>query len=169
MFNSEDRRGMVTPLDLRQARFKTAVRGFDKAQVTAIIEEASAGYEDALRENERLRQDMIRLEASLHQFRELESGLKATLLSAHKVADDLRDHAEQHAARILADAERTAAVMLQQAQARVDDAQREIAMMRLKRREAETTIEATISALHSTLEFAREQDGSPEVVAIRVV
>ena len=169
MLNSDERRSTVSPVDVRHAKFRTALRGFDRSEVAALLQDVADGYDEALRENERLRQDMIRLEASLHQFRELESGLKATLLSAHKVADDLRDHAEQHAARILADAERTAAVMLQQAQARVDDAQREIAMLRLKRREAETTIEATISALHSTLEFAREQDGSPEVVAIRVV
>ena len=41
---------------------------------------------------------------------------------------------------------------------RLEGIQREIDSLRLKRREAETSIEATISTLHSTLDFVREQE-----------
>jgi cell division initiation protein len=148
----------VSPLDIRQAKFGTAMRGFDKTEVTKFLTEASEGYEQALRENERLRQDIVRLEASLNQFRELEGSLKSTLMSAQKVADDMRENAQQEAARILRDAEGRAELLTQRAQARVEDAQREIDALRLKRREAEATIETTISTLRSTLDFVREQD-----------
>ena len=80
----------VTPLDMRQARFATAMRGFDKTEVTAFLEEAASDYEQALRENDRLRQQIARLEASLTQYRELEGGLKSDAVSAQKVADDMR-------------------------------------------------------------------------------
>ena len=89
----------VTPLDLRQAKFGTAMRGFDRAEVTTFLLEAADGYEQALRENERLRQETVRLEASLNQHRELEGSLKSTLMSAQKVADDMRENANQEAAR----------------------------------------------------------------------
>jgi cell division initiation protein len=167
MLTSEDRRMTVTPLDLRQAKFSTAMRGFDRTEVTNLLVEASAGYEEALRENERLRQQIAQLDASLAQFRDLESGLKSTLMSAQKVAEDMRDTAQQDAARIVREAEGKAAMLLQKAQARLDEVQREIDGLRLKRREAETSIEATISALHSTLEFVREQDTRTELAAIR--
>ena len=49
-------------------------------------------------------------------------------------------------------------MVAQKAQARLDEVQREIDGLKLKRREAETSIEATISALHHTLNFIREQD-----------
>ena len=68
---SPERHLTVSPLDMRQPRFGTAMRGFDKNEVTAFLEEASTDYENALRENERLRGEIIRLEASLNQFREL--------------------------------------------------------------------------------------------------
>ena len=158
MLTNEDRRMTVTPLDLRQAKFSTAMRGFDRTEVTNLLVEASAGYEEALRENERLRQQIAQLEASLTQFRDLESGLKSTLMSAQKVAEDMRDTAQQDATRIVREAEGQAALLLQKAQARLEDVQREIDGLRLKRREAETSIEATISALHSTLAFVRQQD-----------
>ena len=55
----------VAPLDLRQQRFKTAVRGFDKTEVVAFLTEAADDYEHALREIDRLRQDLQRGEVLL--------------------------------------------------------------------------------------------------------
>ncbi|MBI4266711.1 MAG: DivIVA domain-containing protein [Acidobacteria bacterium] len=148
----------VTPLDMRQPRFGTAMRGFDRQEVTAFLEEAATDYESALRENDRLRGEIVRLEASLNQFRELEGSLKSTLMSAQKVADDMRENAAQEAARILREAEGRADLLVQKAQARQEDIEREIDGLRLKRREVETNIEAAISALHNTLDFIREQE-----------
>ena len=148
----------VTPLDLRQPRFGTAMRGFDRNEVTAFLEEAAGDYENALRENDRLRQDIVRLEAALNQFRELEGSLKTTLMSAQKVADDMRENATQEAARIVREAEGRAEMVLQKSQARLEDVDREIDALRLKRREAQTSIEATISTLQNTLDFVKEQD-----------
>ncbi|MGE0444888.1 MAG: DivIVA domain-containing protein [Vicinamibacterales bacterium] len=137
----------VTPLDLRQAKFATAMRGFDKNEVSAFLLETADGYEQALRENERLRQELARAEGALAQSRELEGSLKNTLVSAQKVADDMRENAQ-----------REAALILETAQVRVEDIQREIEGLRLRRREVEAGIEAMISTLHHTLDFVREQD-----------
>ena len=148
----------VTPLDMRQARFTTAIRGFDKADVTTFLQEAAEGFDLALRENERLRMEIVRLEASLNQFRELEGSLKTTLMSAQKIADDMRDNAHKEAERIVREAEGRADLLMQRTQAKTEDIEREIDGLRIKRREAETNVEATIAALHNTLDFIREQD-----------
>lgn len=148
----------VTPLDLRQPRFKAAMRGFDKNEVATFLETVADDYENALRDNERLRQELVRLDAALHQHRELEGSLKNTLLSAQKVADDMRGNAQQEAERIVREAEGRAELLLQKAQTRLEDIQREIDGLKLKRREAETSIESVIATLHNTLEFVREQD-----------
>jgi cell division initiation protein len=148
----------ASPLDIRQAKFGTAMRGFDRSQVTSFLTDAADGYEQALRENERLRQEIARLEASLQQFRELEGGLRAMLVSAQKVADDMRANAQQEATRIVREAEGRSELLLQAAQAQAEDLQRDVDGLRLKRREAEHHLEATIASLQSTLEFTREQD-----------
>jgi cell division initiation protein len=147
----------VTPLDLRQVSFKTAFRGFDRVEVTTLIVEVAEDYENALRENDRLREEVIRLEAALNQYRELESSLKTTLISAQKVSDDMRETANLEASRIIRDAETRAELTLQKAQARLTDVRRDIDGLKMKQREAETSIEATISVLRHTLEFVREQ------------
>src|SRR6266568_1348792 len=95
----------ITPLEMRQKRFTTAIRGFDKTDVTTFLQEAAEGFDHALRENERLRMEIVRLDASLQQFRELEGSLKTTLMSAQKVADDMRENAQREAQRIVREAE----------------------------------------------------------------
>ena len=53
---SPDRHSAPTPLDVRQAKFNTAMRGYEKSEVNAFLLETADGYEQALRENDRLRQ-----------------------------------------------------------------------------------------------------------------
>ena len=156
--SSTDRHMSVTPIDMRQREFGSAMRGFDRGEVTAFLIEAAGEYELALRENDRLRQELIRLEASLHQFRELESSLKTTLMTAQKVADDMRENAVKESERILREAEGKAEAVAQAAQGKIDTAQRDVDGLRMKRREAEADVEATISVLQSTLEFMRERE-----------
>ena len=148
----------VSPIDMRQRKFSTAMRGYEREEVTAFLTEAAVDYENALRENDRLRQEIVRLKTSLNQFKELEGSLKSTLMSAQKVADDMHENAVQESARILSDAEARAELVIQKSQAKIDGAQREIDEMRLKRREVETSLEATISTLRATLDYVREQD-----------
>jgi cell division initiation protein len=155
---SPDRHMSVTPLDLRQAKFSIAIRGFDRAEVTALLLEAADGYEQALRENERLRHDLARLEAALNHHRQLEDSLKTTLMSAQKVADDMRENAQQEAARIVREAKGEAELLLARAQARLEEIERAIDGLRLKRREAESGLETIIAALRRAIDFVREQD-----------
>ena len=154
-----ERHAGITPLDLRRQKFKTTTMGgFNRADVMAVMQEAADGFDAALRENERLRQELSRLEASLNQHREVEGSLRNTLISAQKVADDMRESAQADAERIVRDAETRADLILQKAQARVEDVQREIEGLRMRRRESELGVESIIAALRHTLEFIREQE-----------
>jgi cell division initiation protein len=148
----------VTPLDLRQQRFQTVMRGYDRSEVQTFLLEVADDYENALRENDRLRQDITRLETMLTEHRGQERNLQSTLLTAQRLADEIKEHANQEAARILREAEGRADVLLQRANARLEDVQREIDGLRMKRREVETTVESLVSTLNNTLEFIREQD-----------
>ena len=148
----------VTPLDLRQQRFKTAFRGFNKVEVTSLLVAVADDYEQALRETDRLRQDIVRLDATLSEHREHEKDLKTTLMTAQRLSDDIKEQAGQEAKRILREAEGRSDLLLEKTQARLEDIQREIDGLRLKRKDVETTIEATIQTLRNTLEYVREQE-----------
>ena len=116
----------VTPLDLRQQKFKTVMRGYDRAEVEAFLAETAEDYEQALRDANRLRDNLTRLQSSLDEHREGERNLRNTLLTAQKLADEIRNSAEAEARRILREAEGRADLTLSKAQARVDEVQRGI-------------------------------------------
>jgi cell division initiation protein len=148
----------VTPLDLRQQKFKSVMRGFDREEVVQFLSEVADDYEQALRDADKVREDLARTQAQLDELREHERNLRNTLLTAQKLADEIRNNAEQEAKRVVREAESRADLVLQKAQARLEDVQREVDGVRLKRKDAETALESTISALRNSLEFIRSQD-----------
>jgi cell division initiation protein len=148
----------VSPLDLRQQRFRSAFRGFDKVEVASFLAAVADDYEQALRETDRLRQDVAKMEAALNEHRELEHNLRATMMTAQRLADDIKAQAEQEGKRIVREAEARSDLLLEKTQARLEDIQRGIDGLKLKRKDVETTIEATIQSLNNTLEFVREQE-----------
>jgi cell division initiation protein len=148
----------VSPLDLRQTRFRTAFRGFDRAEVQALLTEVAEDYENALRETDKLQQECAKMEALLQQHREHERDLRNTLVTAQKLSDDIKANAEAQARQVVREAEGRSDLLLQKTQARLEDIQREIDGMKLKRREVENSLEASLGTLRSTLEFVREQE-----------
>ena len=156
----------VAPLDLRQQRFRTVFRGFDKAEVVGLLTEAADDFEHALRENDRLRQDVARVEALLIEHREREANLRNTLLTAQRLADEIKEAAQNEARLIVKEAQGRADLLLQKAQVRLGEVERDINEMRLRRRGVESSLEASIQALYHALEFIREQDRPDDKVLL---
>ena len=152
----------IAPLDLRQQRFKKGMRGFDETEVVAFLTEAATDYEHALREVDRLRQDLVRTEALLADHREREHNLRNTLETAQRLADEMKHAAQNEAKMIVREAQGRADLLLQKAQARLEDIERSITELRLRRRGVEGTLETSIQTLYHALEFIRDQERQPE-------
>jgi cell division initiation protein len=148
----------VTPLDLRQAQFKTKMRGFDPQEVAPFLADAANELENALREIDRLKQEAVRSEASMGEYREREVSLRNTLLTAQRLADQIKENAEQESKTLIREAEARADLILQKAQARLAEVERDINEMKLRRRDVEGSLEASIASLTYALEFMRAQD-----------
>ena len=147
-----------TPLDLRQRRFDTVFRGFDRQQVATFLSEVADDYEQALQQLDLLQQELLQLENFLHEYKQREDNLRNTLMTAQKLADEIRDTAQKEARIVTREAEARADMLLEKAHARLEDVEREISEMRLKRRSVEGTIQASISSLQLTLDFIRNQE-----------
>jgi cell division initiation protein len=156
----------IAPLDLRQQRFRTALRGFDRTEVVAFLTEAADDYEHALRELDRLRQDLTRQESLLAEHREREAHLRNTLLTAQRLADEIKEAAQNESKLIIREAQGRADLLLQKAQGRLEEVERDINEMRLRRRDVEGSLEGSIQSLYRCLEFIREQDRSDDKVLL---
>ena len=108
----------VTPLDLRQTHLSTSLRGFDRDEVRTLLTDAADDYEAALREVDRLRQDLQKAENQLGEHRDREINLRNTLLTAQKVADQIRENAGKEAEVLLRDADVRSQAMLREAELR---------------------------------------------------
>jgi cell division septum initiation protein DivIVA len=92
------------------------------------------------------------------EYREREVSLRNTLLTAQRLADQIKENAEAEAKTLIREAEARADLILQKAQARLGDVEREINEMKLRRRDVEGSLEASIASLTYALEFMRAQD-----------
>src|SRR3954447_80132 len=156
----------IAPLDLRQGRFKTAVRGFDRTEVVAFLTEAADDYEHALREIDRLRQDLHRMEGQLREHRDRETTLRNTLLTAQRLADEVKTAAQNEAKMIVREAQGRGDLLLQKAQGRRAEMERDTAALGRRRRGVEGTLESSIQSLYHALEFIREQDKPDDKVLL---
>jgi cell division initiation protein len=150
----------ISPMDMRQQRFKSAFRGYDRTDVVAFMTEAADDYEHAMRDIDRLRGDLVRMEALLAEHRQRENNLRDTLVTAQRLSDEVKESAQNEAKLIVREAQGRADLLLQKAQARLEELDRDINELRLRRRDTEGSLEASIQALYRALEFIRDQDDS---------
>jgi cell division initiation protein len=148
----------VTPLDLRQTQFATGLRGYDRNEVRTFLAEAADDYEQAMREIDNLKQALARADRDLSEHRDREANLRNTLLTAQRLADQIRENAEQEAKMVVREAEGRADLILEKAQARFEEIDREIHELKLRRRDVEASLEASIAALANALQFIRSKD-----------
>ncbi len=148
----------ISPMDMRQQRFKSAMRGYDRTEVVAFLTEAADDYEHAMREIDRLRSDLMRMEALLAEHRERENNLRDTLLTAQRLSEEMKESAQAEAKLIVREAQGRADVLIQKAQVRLDELDHDCNELKLRRRDAEGSVEASIQALYRALEFMRDQD-----------
>jgi len=150
----------ISPMDMRQQRFRSALRGYERTEVVAFLTEAADDYEQAMREIDRLRGDLLRMEALLAEHREREANLRDTLMTAQRLSGEVKEAAQNEAKLIVREAQGRADLLLQKAQARLEELDHDINELKLRRRDAEGSLEATIQALYRALEFVRDQDQS---------
>ena len=94
----------------------------------------------------------------MSEHRDRETSLRNTLLTAQRLADSIKDSAENEARTLVREAETRADQLLQKAQARLIEVERDINEMKLRRRDVEGSLEASIASLTYALEFMRAQD-----------
>jgi cell division initiation protein len=95
----------LTPVEIRHMTPpRTTFRGYRIAATDKLLEEIAASFEDVWRERADLSDKVEQLETDLTRFRELETLLRTTLVSAEQASAQMRDQARQEAELILGNA-----------------------------------------------------------------
>lgn len=96
---------MITPMDIQQHQFKTRPFGYEKSSVDHFLELIAEELELQLRQNQELKENLVRTRAALEEMREREMTLKDTLITTQRVTDELKANARKEAELIISEAQ----------------------------------------------------------------
>ena len=132
----------LTPVEIRHLSPPRArLGGYRTGATDRLFEEIASSFEDVWRERADLADKVEQLETDLIRFRELESLLRTTLVSAEKAAVTLREQAGKEADLIVEEARAEARAITRHARADHDRLLDEIRRMRSLLRAALASVE----------------------------
>jgi cell division initiation protein len=143
----------LTPVEIRHIKPGRSLFGYNRGVVDELIDDVVESFEVVWRERADLADKVERLEEDLVRYRELETLLRTTLVSAERASQELREQAR-----------REAEVMLEEAHAESRGIRRD-ALAELERMRTESArVRSLLSAALTTLELDHGAQ-EPEVKA----
>lgn len=147
----------MTPLDIQQQQFKMKFRGFDVREVDAFLEQMADAFESLQSENNRLNQEIKRLQLEAKGYREREESFKRAMLNSQKVLEQMKENARKSAELVVAEAEVKAEKILSRAQNRLSQLHEDILELKRQRSQIEVQIRSVIEGHAKLLEIGKEE------------
>jgi len=94
----------LTPVEIRHLTPSTGLFGYNRGATDRLLTEIAVSFEDVWRERADLADRVEQLEADLVRYKELESLLRTTLVSAERASADVKELARREAGLILTEA-----------------------------------------------------------------
>jgi cell division initiation protein len=152
-----------TPVEVRHVRLARRPLGYDRRAADRLLTDIAESFEDVWRERADLRDEIERLESELQRQREIEEALRNTLLSAERIADELRARAHQEADLIVAEARAKAREIAASAEAEQQEVRGEI--RRLEALKAEVRREYRSFLLTALERLAEDEPAEPDAAS----
>jgi cell division initiation protein len=94
----------LTPVEIRHVKLRRKPLGYDRGATDDLLANVVTSFEQVWRERADLRDELEELESELTRQKEIEGALRNTLLSAERMADDVRTQARREADVIISEA-----------------------------------------------------------------
>ena len=94
----------ITPVEIRHVKLGRAAFGYSCGVVDKLLEDIVESFEQVWRERADLADRIERLDEDLVRYRELETLLRTTLVSAERASQELKDQARREARILLEEA-----------------------------------------------------------------
>jgi len=148
----------ITPLDIQQKQFPMKFRGFDVEEVYAFLEAIREEMEDLLRENATLKETAHRLENQIKEYKDIETTLRETLMTAQQMVEEYKTNARKEAELLVKEAKIKADVLLREAQEKVIKIHEDIVDLKGIRRHFKEEMRRMIESHLKMLEFDKERE-----------
>ncbi|MEW5739159.1 MAG: DivIVA domain-containing protein [Myxococcota bacterium] len=145
----------MTPLDIRQKRFELTLRGYSKKEVEAFLELTAGEFEEVVRENISIKEELKRTLTRLEQHLEREKTLQETMVTAQRISEEVKAQARKESEVILADAELQAEKIVAGANARLVELVKDLNELKRQKVQFESQLATLIDSHKKLLETFR--------------
>jgi cell division initiation protein len=148
----------LTPLEIRQHKFGSQMRGYDRGEVSSFLDTVVADFEDVVRENAQLRREAERLARDLDAYRSREKTIQDTLTTAQTLVEQLKRTAIKESESIVIDAELRAEKLLAEAREQRAVLANEIREQRHLRQRLEADLRRTLESYGKLIDALASSD-----------
>lgn len=159
----------ITPLEIQQKQFKKVLlRGIDAEDVQLFLEIVRTEFEELVKENNSLKDELRRRLGEIEEYRERETTLKETMMTAQRISEDIKLNAKKDAELVVSEAQLQADKIIQGAHGRLLTIVEELNELKRQRVTYETSLRSLLAShtklLEATLEANAEQTKRDEKV-----
>jgi cell division initiation protein len=147
----------MTPLDIRQKRFEVAFRGFSKKEVEGFLELTASEFEEVVRENISIKEELKRTLARLEHHVEREKTLQETMVTAQRISEDVKAQARKEGELHIAEAELQADKIVAGANNRLVEIIKEMNELKRQKVQFESHLESLIDSHKKLLDTWKTQ------------
>jgi cell division initiation protein len=149
----------LSAMDIRQQQFAVKLlRGFDPQEVDAFLDEVADDWDELVKENNLLKEQLTSLEDQKKATDEQNRTLQQTLLVAQKMAEEFRESSKRAADIVLREAQLQAEKTMEEARQEQTKLVGEIAALKQQRRQVAEELLATLK-MHQRLVEQKLADG----------
>ena len=157
----------ISPVDIRQQQFTTRFRGFDQQEVDTFLEDVADDYENLLKENGLLKEQLAVHEERSRGMVEHEKLLRDTLVTTQRIAEEMKENSRREAQIAVREAEVQAEKLLEAARTAEAKIRTEIWNLKKTRRQLMETLMSTVETYQRIVagdlqDAAAADDGKPE-------
>lgn len=134
----------ITPIEIKEHRFKKGLMGFDKNEVNALMGIIAETIEELAKQNNKLEEKIKDMATKLFEHEEREKILRETITTAQKMVEDLKNNAKKEAELIISEARIQADELVKKAHERIIKIQDEIYQLKKQRLDIQSSLKAML-------------------------
>jgi cell division initiation protein len=148
----------ITPIDISSHRFAKKMRGFDPEEVRSFLNLVAGEFERLVIENNALKEELSQIKSGIADYKERERILKETLLTAQKLAQDMKEEARKEAQLVIKEAEIKGSQLLDQAARKAGQIEGMIQNLRVERDAFEQRVRSAVEQHLRLLDMHRKEE-----------
>ncbi len=158
----------VSRIDILNQKFSKSLRGYDVQEVDRCMQDVADTLGQMGEVRSGLEARVAELEARLRDYKERESALRDTLITAQKMTDELKATAQREAQLIIDAAYAKAENLINQGHQRLAKIHEEINASKKMRAQFEMKVQAVIDSHQQLIELGRKEDEQLEAMEKKV-